>query len=224
MSLAFCSWSGGKDCALAVHRARQSGLNVRFLLAMMDEVGELSRSHAVPLALLQQQARALDCELVTRSASWHSYEAQFLNAARELKTRGATYAVFGDIDLQAHRDWEETMCASVGVEAVLPLWKQNRRALAEEILELGFRAKVVCVAQKWLDKSFCGRNYDHAFIENLPEGVDPCGEDGEFHTFVCDGPGFRFSIAVEVEEINEQVLPPAMGAARFWFARLRLAR
>ncbi len=223
-SLAFCSWSGGKDCVLAVHRARQNGVNVRFLLAMMDESGELSRSHAVPLELLKEQARSLNCELVTRSASWQTYEAQFVDAARELRTRGATQAVFGDIDLQAHRDWEEKVCARVGVEVVLPLWKENRRALANEILNLGFGAKVVCVGQKWLDKSFCGRDFNRAFIEELPGDVDPCGENGEFHTFVFDGPGFQNSIPVEVAEIEEEVLPPEFGAARFWLARLRLAR
>ena len=132
--------------------------------------------------------------------------------------------MFGDIDLQAHRDWEEKVCTSVGVEVVLPLWQGNRRALAEEVLQLGFKAKVVCVAQKWLGKSFCGRDFNRAFIEELPAGVDPCGEDGEFHTFVFDGPGFASPLGVEVEEINEQVLPPSMGEARFWFARLALAR
>ncbi len=221
---AFCSWSGGKDCALALYRARQSGLNVRFLLAMMDESGQLSRSHSIPLALLEEQARSLGCELITRSASWKSYEAQFLDAARELKGRGADKAVFGDIDLQAHRDWEEKVCARVGVEVVLPLWNENRRSLAEEVLGLGFKAKVVCVAQKWLDKSFCGRDFNRAFIEDLPPQVDPCGEDGDFHTFVCDGPGFQEPLSIEVEEVYEEVLPPEFGAARFWFARLGLAQ
>lgn len=223
-SLAFCSWSGGKDCALAIYRARQSGLDVRFLLAMMDESGAHSRSHAVPLALLEEQARSLGCELITRSASWKTYEAQFLDAARELRERGAAQAVFGDIDLQAHRDWEQKVCAQVGVEAVLPLWNENRRDLAEEVLDLGFKAKVVCVGQKWLGHSFCGRDFDRAFIEDLPPDVDWCGEDGEFHTFVFDGPGFQKPLSVEVEEIYEQVLPPEMGAARFWFARLRGSR
>ncbi len=219
-SLSFCSWSGGKDCALAVERARHSGLDVRFLLAMMDESGAHSRSHAIPLALLEEQARSLNCELMTRSASWRSYQAQFLDAARELKTRGAQKAVFGDIDLQAHRDWEEQMCAQVGVEAVLPLWNENRRALAEEVLDLGFQAKVICVAQKWLDKSFCGRDFNRTFLSDLPSDVDPCGENGEFHTFVFDGPGFQNPLSVRVEEVYEEVLPPEMGAARFWFARL----
>lgn len=220
-SLAFCSWSGGKDCALAVHRARQSGVNVRFLLAMMDESGAHSRSHAIPLALLEEQARSLGCELITRSASWQTYEAQFIHAARELQARGATRAVFGDIDLQAHRDWEEKVCAGVGVSAVLPLWNENRRALAEEVLSLGFKAKVVCVAQKSLNRLFCGREFDRAFLSDLPADVDPCGEDGDFHTFVFDGPGFRNLLLVEVENVYEEVLPPEFGAARFWFARLR---
>lgn len=223
-SLCFCSWSGGKDCALAIHRARRDGLDVRFLLAMMDESGAHSRSHAVPLALLEEQARSLGCELVTRSASWKTYQSQFVDAARELRERGATRAVFGDIDLQAHRDWEETVCAQVGVQAMLPLWNENRRALAEEVLDSGFKARVICVAQKRLDRSFCSRDFNRAFLNDLPAEVDPCGEDGDFHTFVFDGPGFESPISVEVEEIYEEVLPPEFGAARFWFARLRLAR
>ncbi len=223
-SLALCSWSGGKDCALAVYRARQSGLDVRFLLAMMDETGEKSRSHAVPLALLQQQAAAMGCELITRSASWQTYEREFVSALGELRARGATHCIFGDIDLQAHRDWEENVCQQASIEPILPLWNQNRNELAAEVLQLGFRAIVVCVAEHWLDQSFCGRDYDEEFLDDLPPDVDVCGENGEFHTFVTDGPIFKHPIGANIEDIYEYTLPPTMGEARFFYARLSSQR
>ncbi|RYX82575.1 diphthine--ammonia ligase [bacterium] len=220
-SLALCSWSGGKDCALAVYRARQNGFDVRFLLAMMDESGEKSRSHSVPLALLQQQAESMGCELITRSASWQTYEREFVAALNVLRRRGATHAIFGDIDLQAHRDWEEAVCQRANIEPVLPLWNEPRTELAAEVLRVGFKAKVVCVAARWLDKSFCGRDYNAQFVSDLPPSVDACGENGEFHTFVTNGPIFDLEIKIEIEEIYEYTLPPTMGEARFFYARLK---
>lgn len=219
-SLALCSWSGGKDCALAVYRARQNGFDVRFLLSMMDESGEKSRSHAIPLALLERQAAEMGCELITRSASWQTYEREFTAALHSLRRRGAVHCIFGDIDLQAHRDWEEIICERASIEPFWPLWSQNRSELAAEVLNLGFQAKVVCINQRHLDKSFCGRDYNAAFIRDLPPEVDPCGEAGDFHTFVTNGPNFANPISVEVEEIYEEVLPLSMGESRFFYARL----
>lgn len=218
--VSLCSWSGGKDCALAIYRARKQGFDVRFLLAMLDESGEKSRSHAVPVELLRLQAEAMECELVTRSASWQSYEREFVSALDELRGRGAGYVVFGDIDLQAHRDWEEKVCGGAGFTAVLPLWQGSRDALAAEVLQLGFRAKVVCVAARHLDESFCGREYDAQFVRDLPPEVDACGEDGDFHTFVTDGSIFKYPITVEVSEVYEEALPPEFGGARFFYTRL----
>lgn len=220
-SLALCSWSGGKDCALAVYRAQQNGFDVRFLLAMMDESGEKSRSHAIPLSLLELQAAEMGCELVTRNASWQSYEREFISALHALRRRGASHCIFGDIDLQAHRDWETAICQRAHIESVWPLWGQNRDELAAEVLQLGFEAKVVCINQRHLDKSFCARDYNAQFLHDLPPTVDPCGEDGDFHTFVTAGPIFERPINVEVEEIYEEVLPPSMGESRFFYARLK---
>ena len=217
--LAFASWSGGKDSALALWKAREL-FDMRFLLSMMDESGDKSRSHAVPPALLRAQAEALNCEFIAPSASWQDYETQFVAAARELRERGCTHAIFGDIDLQAHRDWEEKVCAAAGVEAVLPLWHVNRRQAVEEFLTAGFRAVVVCVNEKWLDASFCGREFDHQFVADLPPDVDACGENGEFHTFVHDGPLFRQPVPHEVVKTYSYTLPESMGAARFWYAQL----
>ncbi|HEX2725242.1 MAG TPA: diphthine--ammonia ligase, partial [Beijerinckiaceae bacterium] len=178
------SWSGGKDCCLAMHRARAAGLDVSVLLAMFDETGERTRSHGIPRALMQAQAEALGLELVAAGATWADYEKTFVAALTELRGRGVTDVVFGDIDLVPHREWEEKVCAAAGVRPSLPLWQQDRRALAEEVLGLGYRALVVCTDDRWLDAGWCGRVYDRAFIDRLPAGVDACGENGEFHTFV----------------------------------------
>src|SRR5215212_8486634 len=174
------SWSGGKDCCLAMHRAGAAGLEVKTLLAMFDETGERTRSHAIPRDLMQAQADALGRDLVGPSASWTDYEATLISALNNLRARGTTDVVFGDIDLLPHREWEEKVCAAAGVTPHLPLWQEDRRALASEVLDLGYRALVVCTDDRWLDASFCGRVYDGAFIASLPDGVDVCGENGEF--------------------------------------------
>src|SRR3954468_15718556 len=117
------SWSGGKDCCLALHRARDAGMDVRVLVAMFDETGERTRSHAIPRAVMEAQADALGLELVAPSASWGDYETGFVAPLPDLKGRGVSDMVFGDIDLQPHRDWEEKVCAAAGVTPHLPLWQ-----------------------------------------------------------------------------------------------------
>ena len=110
-----------------------------------------------------------------------------------------------------HRDWEEKVCASAGLVAELPLWQQDRRALVDELLALGYRARVVCVDARVLDASFCGREFDARFLADLPAGVDACGENGEFHTFVFDGPRFVRPVAhelVQVHELRQQAPAP----------------
>jgi diphthine-ammonia ligase len=214
------SWSGGKDCCLAMHRARASGLEVRALVAMFDESGERTRSHAVPRALMQAQADALGLALVAPSASWADYERVFIDTLAALRTRGVTDVVFGDIDLAPHRDWEEKVCAAAGVRPHLPLWQEDRRALAEEVLSLGYRALVVCTDDRWLDATFCGRAYDHDFIESLPPAVDACGENGEFHTFVTDGPAFRWPVRATVAAVDGRTITFGQQSYTYHFARL----
>jgi uncharacterized protein (TIGR00290 family) len=170
------SWSGGKDCCLALHRAREAGFEVRYLLAMFDETGERTRSHAVLRAVMQAQAEALGMELVAPSASWGDYEGVFVGALKGLRERGVGDVVFGDIDLQPHRDWEEKVCAAAGVAPHLPLWQEERTQLAREVLERGYRPLVVCTDDRHLDATWCGRPYDAAYVASLPPGVDACGE------------------------------------------------
>ena len=216
------SWSGGKDCCLAMHRARAAGLDVRALLAMFDETGERTRSHAIPRPVMQAQADALGLELVAPSASWADYEATFVEALAALRARGVTDVVFGDIDLAPHREWEEKVCAAAGVTPHLPLWQEDRRALAQEVLDLGYRALVVCTDDRWLAPSFCGRVYDRAFIQSLPEGVDVCGENGEFHTFVNDGPPFRSPVPAQVKAVDSHSISFGEQSYGYHFARLAL--
>lgn len=218
---ALCSFSGGKDSCLALWRAQQLGFDVRTLLVMFEEAGERSRSHALPAHLLSRQASALGLDLMIRRASWADYEQVFTAALCELKEREYASAVFGDIDLQAHRDWEERVCAAAGLAPVLPLWHRDRRELAHEVIASGFRCVVVCVDSKFLPDEFCGREYDESFLADLPAEVDACGENGEFHTFVYDGPNFSKPVEFEICGLEPYVAPAEYGAGRYLFASLR---
>lgn len=217
---ALVSWSGGKDSMLALREARAAGLDVRWLLAMLDETGLRLRSHGVPLGLMQAQADALGLELVAPSASWDDYQAVFTMHSRELAARGAEVAVFGDIDLQPHRDWEEQVCAAAGLRAELPLWGRARIDLARAFVALGYSARVVCVDSRHLPDHFCGRLFDAVFLDELPDGVDACGENGEFHTFVFDGPGFAHAVAHRVAAIAPHTAPARFGGGRYAYAVL----
>ena len=220
---AFCSWSGGKDSCLALNRAARNGYEITHLLTMFDESGERSRSHSVSRDVMQAQADALGLNLITPSASWQSYETIFVKELKRLKAQNFDAAIFGDIDLQAHRDWEEKVCAAAGIEAVLPLWDENRLDLVEEFFAEGFRSVVICVNEKFLPKEFCGRVFDEQFIKDLPPEVDACGENGEFHTFVFDGKLFKHPVEYKIEEIyNHAPVFPSGDAANFWYAKLIL--
>jgi diphthine-ammonia ligase len=221
LMLSLCSFSGGKDSCLALWRAQRSGLEVKSLLVMFEESGERSRSHALPLALIRRQAAALMLDLRIRNASWSTYEAQFVGALKQYRDEGFTSAVFGDIDLQPHRDWEERVCGLANIEPVLPLWLEKRDALSREVLAEGFKAVVVCTDSRYLGPEFCGREYDAAFIADLPPHVDACGENGEFHTFVYDGPNFSKPVPFEMLGFEDYVAPPEFGGVRYRFAKLR---
>jgi uncharacterized protein (TIGR00290 family) len=187
---------------------------------MFDETGLRNRSHGIPRAILAAQAERLGLELIAPAASWSDYESQFVAALQGLQDRGFGEIVFGDIDLQAHRDWEEKVCTQAGLTARLPLWGADRAALAQEVLATGIRAIVVCVDSRFLDDTFCGREFDAQFLRDLPAGVCPCGENGEFHTFVFDGPLMRGALEVAVEGFRTYVSPPQFGSQRYRFADL----
>lgn len=217
---AFISSSGGKDSSLALWRARQAGYDVRVMLSMLDETGERNRSHGVSPQLLAAQANALGLELRTPRATWTDYERVMIETLHGLRSSGLEVGIFGDIDLEPHREWEQRVCAIAGLATHLPLWGESREALAREVIERGFKAIVVCVDSRYLGDEFAGREFDAEFIASLPLGVDACGENGEFHTFVHDGPGFASPVACHVSAREVYVSPPEFGAQRYCFARL----
>jgi diphthine-ammonia ligase len=194
---AVVSWSGGKDSCLALLLARERGLRVELLLTMADPDG-LSKSHALPEALIAAQAEAMGVRAVVVQARLQEYGAAFTSALTALRDQGLTHVVFGDIDLQAHRDWLEPVCRGAGLEAVFPLWGMRRVDVAQAILARGIRARVVCIDTRWLDAEVCGAEYDEGLLARLPAGVCPCGEDGEFHTFVWDAPGFDHPLRIDM--------------------------
>lgn len=198
----FCSWSGGKDSCLAFYRSVQNGGIPCLLLTMMNETGDRSRSHGLPLELLEKQALALNLPFWTRAAGWSDYESVFVKALTELKNqKGIPAGVFGDIDLEPHREWVEKVCSRTGIEPFEPLWNEARSDLLDEFIGLGFKAVVVAVKDGVLGKEFLGKTLDPEIITKFKGiGIDPSGEKGEYHTVVVDGPNFGFPIRIELRE------------------------
>src|SRR5690606_32962279 len=141
---------------------------------------------------------SLGVPLMTRGADWNGYEEQFLDAMRECKEAGIEIGVFGDIDLEDHLEWVRHSCAKVGLEAVHPLWKESRRKILEEFIEAGFEAYLVVVNTKMMPPRFVGRRFTVELMDELEAlGIDSCGESGEFHTVVVDGPIFSKRVPIE---------------------------
>ena len=218
------SWSGGKDSCLALWRAQKLGLNITHLLTALDESGLKTRSHGVSKALISLQGKSLGITNTFICASWQNYEQDFISKLKKLNAEeGITQAIFGDIDLIPHREWEEKVCAAANIEAILPLWNENRLSLVDEFLRAGFKARVTCVDGRFLDESFVGVEFDAQFIASLPNGVDACGENGEFHTFVYDGPNFSQPVKWKSLGKNAYVSPPEYGQQTYFFDVLDVA-
>lgn len=169
---------------------------------MLAEDGLHSRSHGLPLTLLQKQAEAIGAPLLTGSASWESYEGEFGRLLKRLGAEGVQAGVFGDLDLQEHWDWEQGVCSRAGLVALEPLWQGDHEALVAEFLAAGFEALIVTVQLSKLPESFLGRRYSEA-LEDLRElGVDVSGEGGEFHTCVIGGPLFGAPLAYRAQGVR----------------------
>jgi uncharacterized protein (TIGR00290 family) len=207
-----CSWSAGKDSCYALQLAREQGYQPAVLINMMNEQGKISRSHGLPYYILEQQAIAMGIPLMAIPSSWSDYESNFINTLTQAK---ADYSIasmiFGDIDFEPHLEWEEKVCAAAGLKCVLPLWKKERRALVLEMIERGIQSRIVsCNSQ--LGSTFIGALLTPALVDLLVEmGVDPCGENGEFHTVVIDCPMFN-------EKITLPELTPVLHD-QYWFAK-----
>jgi uncharacterized protein (TIGR00290 family) len=189
-SRAAVSWSGGKDCCLALMRAAETH-DVIAMVTMFGEDGSRSRSHGLTPAVIEAQSARLGLPLHTERCSWETYTNQFLRLLDRLKQHDVTHMIFGDIIGDSHRAWNQRVCAAHGLTPVMPLWGEPTRRLAEEFLARGGEARLVTVRPPLLDDSWLGSTLDHALIERLVSlGVDPCGEFGEYHTVVTNCPLF----------------------------------
>lgn len=190
----FASWSGGKESALATYKAILQGHQVSYLLNFISEDGERSRSHGILAKVLDLQAKAIGIPMVQVKTSWENYEENFKKVVTELKEKGISGGVFGDIDLEEHREWLERVCGELGIKPILPLWGIGSEELLADFWSLGFKAIVVATK---LDQSLLGRNLDKASLNEIEKfGCHPCGESGEYHTFVFDGPIFKTPLEV----------------------------
>ena len=202
------SWSSGKDSALALATALQSGTDVVRLLVTFNESADRVAMHAVRRELVLAQAERLGIPVhsvdLPSPCSNAEYEARMADALVAARLDGVDEVVFGDLFLEDVRAYRESAMAGTGMLPRFPLWGRPTSALAREMVDVGIRAVVTCVDPRQLDASFAGRAFDPDFLDDLPPSVDPCGERGEFHTFVWDAPGFSAPIDVTVGEVVER--------------------
>jgi uncharacterized protein (TIGR00290 family) len=203
------SWSGGKDSAMALHALRRDpNFEVVSLLTTVTEGYERISMHGVRNELLRRQAESIGLPLeevrIPPQCVNSIYEARMAEAVLRFRDRGVSHFAFGDIFLEDLRVYREQKLRQANMTALFPIWKVDTQELAARFLKDGFRAIAACIDPRKLDKSFAGRELDVSFFRDLPPGVDPCGENGEFHTFVFDGPIFHSAIPVEVAEVAER--------------------
>lgn len=196
-----CSWSGGKDSCFALMKLLDQGHRLRVVMNVMDENQEYSKSHGLTQEILRAQARALNTPIQLAAASWSTYEENFISNLHQIKMdHHIEGMVYGDIDIQKHRVWEEKVSAAAGLEAYLPLWQGDRKVLVESMIDAGIKAIIVS-CNHTLGLDFLGEEITHDLIPKLEaKGVDVCGENGEFHTLVVDCPLFNQSIQIEKGE------------------------
>lgn len=199
------NWSGGKDSALAMYYALQNPeLAIGKLITSVNSTHKRVSMHGLRTELLELQADSLGLPLqqllLADQPDMATYNTAMAEMMKALKAEGFTHAIFGDIFLEDLRKYREEKLAAIGFKAVFPLWKRDTTELVHEFLDLGFKTITVCVKAELLDESFAGRIIDKDFLKDLPKGVDPCGENGEFHTFVFDGPIFKQPIPFTIGE------------------------
>lgn len=201
MTDAVLSWSGGKDAARALTRLRAGDVEVVELLTTVDEERDRSTTHGVRRELLARQAAAIGLPIrfveLPPEASNEEYEAGITRALVDYRERGVDQIAYGDVLLSDVREYREERLADTDLDGAWPIWGRDTASLAADVLAAEVRALVVAVDGSALDASFAGRPYDESFLDDLPDDVDPCGENGEFHTFVRDGPSFESPVAVE---------------------------
>jgi len=194
------AWSGGKDSALALYEILNAGsYEVLELLTTVTKDYDRISIHGVRRVLLEQQARALRIPLeemfIMKGASDKGYESELLKTLKRHRDNGVFSVVFGDIFLEDVRKYREQLLSKAEMKGIFPLWEKDTKDLALKFINLGFKAIITSVDSTVLGKDFVGREYNEQFLSDLPAGVDPCGENGEFHSFVYDGPIFHEKVA-----------------------------
>jgi len=190
--LSIASWSGGKDSCFACYMAKKNGFQIKALFNFAQEDGTHSLSHGLSSRLISKQAALTGIPLVQRMVSWGGYREEFKAMVNEYKDKqGIGSIVFGDIYLREHRDWLQGLCRELEVEAVFPLWDRDTTELAYEIIDSGFEAIVISTQAQILGKEWLKMRFDRKFVSALKDHIDPCGEKGEFHTFVYNCPLFK---------------------------------
>jgi uncharacterized protein (TIGR00290 family) len=207
------NWSGGKDSSLGLYKILESSeYEISYLLTSLSEKYNRISQHGVRVELLDQQASSIGIALhkliLPEWSTMDDYNSLMKNTLTGFKKQKITITIFGDIFLEDLRKYREAQLAEASFVGVFPLWKIDTLKLAYEFIQLGFKAIIVCVDEKHLDKSFVGREFDKSFLNDLPEKVDPCGEYGEFHSFVYDGPIFKKPVLFRKGKIVHRIYTP----------------
>ena len=200
------SWSGGKDSCFALYELQKApDIRVEALITTVTRDFDRISMHGVRRVLLERQAESLGLPLqqisITKGAGNDEYEQRMGETLAPYHSRGIDVVVFGDLFLQDIRVYRERLLARFNMTGSFPVWGRNTAQFIREFIGLGFKAIIVCVDPRQLDPSFCGRLIDENFLADLPQGADPCGENGEFHTFVFDGPNFRNPVQFSTGEV-----------------------
>lgn len=200
------AWSSGKDSAWTLHTLQSQGVQVAALLTTINESVDRVAMHGVRRALLDAQSEAIGIPVWKIPLPWpcgnDDYEARMSDACRRAVAEGFTQIAFGDLFLRDIREYRERQLAGSGLEPVFPLWELPTAQLARDMISGGLRARVACVDTRTLDESFAGREFDARLLSDLPGAIDPCGENGEFHSFVYDAPMFAAPIEIEPGEMH----------------------
>jgi diphthine-ammonia ligase len=207
VSKAFVSWSGGKDCCQSAYRAQQAGYEISYLLNMTNPQSERSCSHGISSAWIKVQAEALGIPLVQQTTNGQDYADQFIAAMQKMRAEGVTHGVFGDIDFNPHREWDENVCKAADIELMLPLWLKDHNQVAMDFIDAGFETVIVATRADLLGPEWLGRQFDRQFLKDLAQfpGISPCGEAGEFHSLVINGPLFKQKVVIqETERVKRQ--------------------
>lgn len=196
---ALASWSGGKDSCLACYKAMQQGYKIKYLLNFISKEFKRCCFHGIGSELIKLQAQAIGIPLIQKevTADMQAYEKEFKEAVLEIKTKGINTMIFGDIYLLDHESWVERVCRDIGIKALEPLWQKPPLEIIREFIDAGFKTIIVSAQAEKLGEEFIGQYIDHNLVDRLlSKNVCPCGENGEFHTLVVDGPIFKKEIQI----------------------------